>query len=74
MKPRHVDAYRNDARAILASIGASVDQDFHTLRSEQVDELLACARMRRYQKPRGANGSTARYFYQMVQRRARAGK
>lgn len=68
---RHAEAHRTDARAILASINASPGQDFHTLTPFQVSTLVELADVRRYQKPRNANGSRARYFYQLVQRRAR---
>lgn len=71
MRPRHVDAYRGDARAVLASIGAEIGQDFHTLNTGQVWALLEAADVRRYRKPRNANGSRARYFYALLQRRAR---
>lgn len=71
MKARHVDAYRTDARAILANINAAIGQDFDTLQASQVDALLAEADIRRYQKPKNANGSRGRYFYQLIQRRAR---
>lgn len=71
MKQKHVSAYKQDARQILKHIGASLDQDFYTLSTGQVDKLLEQADTRRYQKPKGANGSRARYFFQLVQRRAK---
>lgn len=71
MKARHVEAYRTDARAILQAINAHVGQDFDTLRSSQVDELLVEADRVRYRKPKNANGSRGRYFYTLMQRRAR---
>jgi len=71
MKQKHAQAYRTDARAILASINAAIGQDFDTLTSGQVDALLAQADIRRYQKPKNANGSRGRYFFQLIQRRAK---
>lgn len=71
MRPRHAEAYRTDARAILEAIGAALGQDFHTLNSTQTDALLVYADVRRYQKPKNANGSRGRYFYALVQRRAK---
>lgn len=71
MKPRHTEAYRAHARATLEACGIAVGADFHTLRSSQVDKLLEHAKQARYSKPRGANGSTARYFHDLLQRRAK---
>lgn len=71
MKPRHVEAERTNAREVLGSINASAEQDFHTLSAAQIDLLLVEANRVRYQKPPGANGSRARYFYQLLQRRSR---
>jgi len=68
---RHAAGDRLNARAVLESINASMDQDFHTLSTSQVDKLLVEADRVRYQKPKGANGSRARYFYQRLQRQAR---
>lgn len=69
-KPKHAESIRHNARAVLAMVGASVGQDFHTLRSSQVDALLEEADRVRYQKPKSANGSRARYFYARLQRLA----
>jgi hypothetical protein len=60
-----------NARAFLHGINASVGQDFHTLSSAQVDLILQAANRDRYQKPKNANGSTARYYYNLMQRRAK---
>ena len=68
---RHRDAKRNNARAFLGNINASIGQDFHTLAASQVDAVLAEARRVRYQRPKHANGSLARYFYDRMQRQAR---
>ena len=75
MKPRHAEAYATDARAILAEPGIRPGQrapDFFTLTPSQVSALEAFADVRRYQKPRNANGSRLRYFYAMLLRRAGA--
>lgn len=71
MKQRHTEAYRTNSRAILASLRIAIGQDFHTLSSSQVDGLLAVADEHRYRKPHNANGSRARYFHELLQRRAR---
>jgi hypothetical protein len=71
MKQRgNVVAYRTDARETLRMINAAIGQDFYTLRNEQVELLLAEADRVKYRKPKNANGSRGRYFYQLLQRRA----
>lgn len=71
MKSRHVDCHRVSARAFLSNINAAVGQDFNTLSASQVDMVLREADRVRYQKPKNANGSRARYFYERMQRHAR---
>lgn len=44
--------------------------DFHALRSEQVEGLLHWAKAYGYRKPKNANGSKARCFFTMLQRYA----
>lgn len=44
--------------------------NFHTLSSAQVERLQDAAKQYRYSKPKNANGSTARYFFAMLQRHA----
>ena len=58
------------ARAILADCAIPLGADFHTLGSYQVDRLLEHAKMSGYRKPRAANGSRARCYHAMLQRRA----
>ena len=55
---------------ILQECEISLGADFDTLRSSTVDDLLAHADVWKYRKPRSANGSRARYFHDMLQRRA----
>ena len=57
MKPKHVQAERFNARQTLIACGVALGVDFHTLRTAQVEALLAEADRVRYQKPRDANGS-----------------
>lgn len=71
MKHRHAAAERLHARETLQACGVPVGADFHALQSSQVDKLLSEATRARYRKPRNANGSTARYFHDLLQRRAR---
>lgn len=70
MRKRHVEAERVNARETLTAFGIAVGQDFHTLSAQQVEALLAEADRARYQRPRNANGSRARYFHDRLQRRA----
>lgn len=43
--------------------------DFHTLSSDQVDQVLDAADSANYRKPKNANGSRARYFFYAIQRK-----
>jgi hypothetical protein len=71
MKERHAAGYALNARETLKALNINVDQDFHQLSSSQVDALLAEADRVRYQKPKNANGSRARYFHARLLRQAR---
>lgn len=57
-----------DAREILQRCGINSDEDFHALPVSQVDALVEEARRFGYRKPRHANGSRARYFYEYLRR------
>lgn len=61
---------RSEARDILARCQIPAGTDFHVLRSETVELLLEEADSRGYRKPRNANGSRGRYFYEYVRRTA----
>lgn len=58
-----------EARAILEATGAGA-QDFHALRSDVVERLIAAADARGYRKPKNANGSRARSFHAYLARTA----
>lgn len=70
MKPRHIPSIRLNAQYTLKNLNIAIGQDFHTLSSAQVDALLTEADRVRYQRPRNANGSRARYFHDRLQRQA----
>lgn len=70
MKQRHTQGARAYARAVLAAANVAVGQDYHTLTSSQVDRVLEEADRIKYRKPPNANGSRARYFHDLLQRRA----
>lgn len=71
MKAHHIQAERLNARGVLAALKIERGADFHALASWQVDGLLIEADRVRYQRPKNANGSRARYFHDRLQRRAR---
>lgn len=72
MKARHVDAYRQDARATLRQINISVGQDFLTLNVRQVESLLAEADRRHYRVAFVSDRlQTARHLHDLLQRRAK---
>lgn len=45
-------------------------EPFHALPGRTVRHLLEYADLVKYRKPKNANGSRARYFYEYLQRRA----
>jgi hypothetical protein len=55
----------------LKSMGIDLSEDFHALRTSQVDSVLEMARAVKYSKSKGAPGSRARMYYQFLQRLAR---
>ncbi len=71
MKQRHAPAIALNARETLRMLRIPLGADFHTLSRDHVDGLLAEADRVRYQRPRNANGSRARYFHDRLQRHAR---
>jgi len=70
MKAKHVAGFRLEAQATLKNMNIALGQDFHTLSLDQVDKLVAEAARVGYRKPKNANGSTARYFHDRLQRHA----
>lgn len=61
---------RDSARQMLAYSGIELGADFHALSSTQIGLLETWADLRRYRKPKNANGSRLRYFHAYVQRKA----
>jgi hypothetical protein len=67
---------KDQAQETLRRIGfgavfAGAPPDFFTLSSSDVEALLAEADLVKYRKPKTANGSRARYFYEYLARTAR---
>jgi hypothetical protein len=50
------------AKTILAR-EIDFSSDFHTLKSDHVNDIAIWAKVTKYRKPRNANGSLARYFF-----------
>lgn len=48
--------------------GISIEEDFHVLRSSQVDVIVDLAKKQCYRKPKNANGSTGRCYFEALQR------
>jgi hypothetical protein len=71
VKPKHAASERLNAQETLKSLRIPLGADFHTLSRDTVEALLVEADRVRYQKPPRANGSRARYFHDLLQRRAR---
>jgi hypothetical protein len=57
-----------EAKHMLRFLGVNTSADFHALRSRDVDVILQVAKGAGYRKHKSAPGSTARMFFQRVQR------
>lgn len=68
MPDKHFQKMR--AREALIRCAIPLGADCDTLTRSQVDALLDEADYVHYRKPRHANGSRARYFHALLQRRA----
>jgi hypothetical protein len=64
------DSARIIARITLALADIPVGADFYALSRAQVGALIDLADRDRYRAPAAANGSRARYYHEMLQRRA----
>lgn len=71
MKERHKAARGLNARETLRALNLNASQDFHALSPFQVGRLLEEADRVKYRKPKNANGSRGRYFFQKLVREAR---
>lgn len=58
------------ALALMAEMKADRSTDFDAIRLSDKFEIAEIARREGYRAPKNANGSTARYFFAMVQRKA----
>lgn len=60
----------NGARELARLYRIPLDRAFHALDSETVESIIAAADSVKYRKPRAANGSRARYFFERLRRAA----
>ena len=70
MKLRHRESCKRNAVETLKMLNMNVSQDFYTLSNEQVEGLVTEAKRIKYQRPKNANGSLARYFHAKLLREA----
>jgi len=61
-----------EARSLLKSRGVKMGVDFYGLNMDAKREILAVADLAKYKLPKNANGSRARYFYERLERAAKA--
>lgn len=57
-----------DAREQLVKLGVPMGKDFHWLNSAYVELVIQAAKRHGYRKPKNANGSLARCFYEYCNR------
>lgn len=57
-----------DAKLMLRDDGIDFAADFHVLRSSDVDKIVDVAKRAGYRKSKNAPGSTARMYFQRLQR------
>ncbi|GAC1371027.1 MAG: hypothetical protein NVS3B25_19000 [Hymenobacter sp.] len=61
-------ATKEQAIKALSQSGIYMNTDYHELHRSDVDTVLRWAAKCRYYKPKNANGSRARYFFESLQR------
>lgn len=61
---RNESVTRIQAKALLEKAGIDFSKDFFQLHSSQVEGLVVFAKLTKYRKPKNANGSLGRYFFQ----------
>lgn len=61
---------KRDYSSYVAAYRIPLGQEFCTLRSDVVCRIVDAAKAAGYRKPKNANGSTGRYFYALLNRRA----
>jgi hypothetical protein len=56
------------ALQLFNSNGIDINEDFHTLSSSKVETILDCSKYDGYRKSKTANGSTARCYFEALQK------
>ena len=62
-QPKVYKFTRQQAKAIAVIYGIDFTKDFYQISSSQVGLLVDLAKKSKYRKPKTANGSTGRYFF-----------
>lgn len=59
-----------EAKRLAKNAGWDFNKDFHAQSGlgSKTDDLLAIAKLAKYRKPKSASGSTARYFFQHLEK------
>jgi hypothetical protein len=64
-----MDAYK--ASSLATQFHIDLSKDFFTLSPTEVERVLDAADYVKYRKPKNANGSRARYFFEAMKRAVR---
>ncbi len=65
---------REQAKQLAFIYGINFDKDFYQLDRFDVEFLVKLAKASKYRKPKAANGSLARYFYNHLEKRVKTEK
>jgi hypothetical protein len=60
---------KEEARTLAKKVGVDFNKDFYQQGFQMATELVAIAKLKGYRKPKNANGSTARYFFQYLKKK-----
>ncbi len=58
---------KSEAKTMAKKIGVDFNKDFHS--QSFGSELAAIAKLQGYRKPKNANGSTGRYYFNYLQKK-----
>jgi hypothetical protein len=70
MKSKHAASYALEARALLGLLKIRVGQQYHSLRTVQIESLRLQADAAKYQAPKDSNRPREHSFFDLLQRRA----
>jgi hypothetical protein len=60
---------KTDAKNLAKKLGIDFSKDFYELSNTHVSELVALSKLVGYKKPKTASGSTARYFFNYLNKK-----